>query len=346
MVARRQRNDERTKRFHVQRKTRGVDVAILDTQCRDNERKRNDDAELDRKYADMAAQVSLIVEERRLADEEQRLAELRHLKEDWDAHAELPKNNATKIAAAVDVENAGLASAQRLMGEDRESGRRKARQAAQMRSWTLEQMELKRQVQAGVQEEDDRFAAWEKHVNQQRINIEREEADALKQSEADLRDYRGRQAAERRARERDSATSTAEANAAEVARNMKDPILTESQYLHDDGRIRVDHFRGYTHGQTKRVYKENENVQAYRAAMAEEKADQEAAYASEMRNIQMLVNAAEFQAADAKRHELMLLKKDLEEQRDTERQRAADSRRDAFGAVSEGVLSGFGSSYR
>ena len=52
-MGRRQRNEERTKRFQ---------------QVKDNQRKKDDDADLDKQYADMAAKVSLIVEERRLAE--------------------------------------------------------------------------------------------------------------------------------------------------------------------------------------------------------------------------------------------------------------------------------------
>ena len=41
-MGRRQRNEERTKRFQEHRVTRGVDVATLDTQVKDNQRKFSD----------------------------------------------------------------------------------------------------------------------------------------------------------------------------------------------------------------------------------------------------------------------------------------------------------------
>ena len=345
-MGRRQRNEERTKRFQEHRVTRGVDVATLDTQVKDNQRKKDDDADLDKQYADMAAKVSLIVEERRLADEEERLGELRRLKEDWDEHAALPKNNSVKIAAPIDMDTAGLASAQRLLGEDRDAGKRKSRQAAQMRSWTLEQMELKKQGQRVLDDEDARFAAWEKHVLAQRTKLEREQRIEAKMAEQDLRAYRGVQAAERRGKEADQRSNEAKMDADEIERNLADPVLTESQSLHGDGRVRTDHFRGFTKGQIKRVYKENEAIQKYRDDAALARAANDAAYDDDVRNIQMLVTAADYQVQEAKRHELMMLKSDLEKQRFVERQRKVDEREEAFGSIGEGVLSGFGSSYR
>ena len=56
-MGRRQRNEERTKRFQEHRVTRGVDVATLDTQVKDNQRKKDDDADLDQQYADMASNI-------------------------------------------------------------------------------------------------------------------------------------------------------------------------------------------------------------------------------------------------------------------------------------------------
>ncbi|KAH8055937.1 hypothetical protein JL722_7757 [Aureococcus anophagefferens] len=323
-MGRRQRNEERTKRFQEHRVTRGVDVATLDMQVKDNQRKKDDDADLDKQYADMAAKVSFIVEERRLADEEERLGELRRLKEDWDEHAALPKNNSVKIAAPIDMDTAGLASAQRLLGEDRDAGKRKSRQAAQMRSWTLEQMELKKQGQRVLDDEDERFAAWEKHVLAQRTKIEQEQRIEAKMAEQDLRAYRGVQAAERRGKEADQRANEAKMDADEIERNLADPRA-----------------RGI-----KRVYKENEAIQKYRddAALAREADD--AAYDDDVANVQTLVTAADYQVQEAKRHELMMLKEDLEKQRFVERQRKVDEREEAFGSIGEGVLSGFGSSYR
>ena len=127
---------------------------------------------------------------------------------------------------------------------------------------------------------------------------------------------------------------------------MADPVLTESQSLHGDGRVRTDLFRGFTKGQIKRVYKENEAIQKYRDDAALARAANDAAYDDDVRNIQMLVTAADYQVQEAKRHELMMLKEDLEKQRFVERQRKVDEREEAFGSIGEGVLSGFGSSYR
>ena len=112
--ARRARNEARSRKFHeLGKKTKGVDVEALNKQVAENASKRDDEKELDRQYARIAEQVSLIVEERRMEEDQARKAQLRDLKEDWDAHAALPKNQYSKIAPSAS-EKAGLASAQKF----------------------------------------------------------------------------------------------------------------------------------------------------------------------------------------------------------------------------------------
>ena len=139
----------------------------------------------------------------------------------------------------------------------------------------------------------------------------------------------------------------AEADAAEIAKNLADPMLSEAAFLHEDGRVRVDHFKGYTKGQTTQIFAENQYVQEYRAAHRRGAHDDDARDNAEAERIGTLVSAAEYQAAETRKHERLLLKEHLEAQRDGERARRRAGREDAFGAIREGgVLSGFGQSYR
>ena len=81
--ARRARNAERARRFNSG-KRRNVSVETLARQIAHNDSRRDEERELDKRYAVMAERVSLIVEERRQADLEQRQSELQALKQDWD----------------------------------------------------------------------------------------------------------------------------------------------------------------------------------------------------------------------------------------------------------------------
>ena len=108
--ARRARNAERAKRFNSG-KRRNVSVETLARQIAHNDSRRDEERELDKRYAVMAERVSLIVEERRQADLEQRQSELQALKQDWDRRSTLPKNDLPKLASASELEP-GKAAAQ------------------------------------------------------------------------------------------------------------------------------------------------------------------------------------------------------------------------------------------
>ena len=98
-------------------------------------------------------------------------SELQAFKQDWDRRSTLPKNDLPKLASASELEP-GKAAAQTFVGEDPSAPRRKLRQHAQMRTWSLEQMALKEAHKNDGKEEDRRFAAWESHVSQQRAQVE------------------------------------------------------------------------------------------------------------------------------------------------------------------------------
>ena len=343
--ARRARNAERAKRFNSG-KRRNVSVETLARQIAHNDSRRDEERELDKRYAVMAERVSLIVEERRQADLEQRQSELQALKQDWDRRSTLPKNDLPKLASASELEP-GKAAAQSFVGEDPSAPRRKLRQHAQMRTWSLEQMALKEAHKNDGKEEDRRFAAWERHVSQQRAQVEAAEKRAKAEVQLDLRAARDRQVADRKQREWDDAVMDAECNACEMERMRNDPMLNEAREYLADGRVRPDHYRGLTKAQVIGVYAENEAVEKYRKEVNEGQFDEGAQFRAESDHVNVLVAAAEYHAQNEKLRERLDVQEHLQKMMLEERERKEAIARDRFGAIEEGVvLSGFGKSYR
>ena len=103
--------------------------------------------------------VSLSVDERRHVRQfEQRQSELQATRARTGTAEVIPKNDLPKLASASELEP-GKAAAQSFVGEDPSAPRRKLRQHAQMRTWSLEQMALKEAHKNDGKEEDRRFAA-------------------------------------------------------------------------------------------------------------------------------------------------------------------------------------------
>ena len=208
-------------------------------------------------------------------------------------------------------------------------------------------MALKEAHKNDGKEEDRRFAAWERHVSQQRAQVEAAEKRAKAEVQLDLRAARDRQVADRKQREWDDAVMDAECNACEMERMRNDPMLNEAREYLADGRVRPDHYRGLTKAQVIGVYAENEAVEKYRKEVNESQFDEGAQFRAESDHVNVLVAAAEYHAQNEKLRERLDVQEHLQKMMLEERERKEAIARDRFGAIEEGgVLSGFGKSYR
>ena len=157
VLGRRARDEERVRRFVTQRQK--PDVVSLDAQVKDNCAKRDAEAATERRYAEQASRVGLMVEERRVEDEAEKRAQMRDLRSEWDEAASRPKNETSKRAQPLALGECGLAAAQTFSGEDAHAGRRKARQAHQMRTWCEQTQGMSAAKRAEEKEEEMRARA-------------------------------------------------------------------------------------------------------------------------------------------------------------------------------------------
>ena len=179
-----------------------------------------------------------------------------------------------------------------------------------MRTWSLEQMALKEAHKNDGKEEDRRFAAWERHVSQQRAQVEAAEKSPKQkcsrpERRATAKSPTGSKRMGRRGPRR-------ECNALEMERMRNDPMLNEAREYLSDGRVRPDHYRGLTKAQITGIYGENEAVEKYRKEMNENQFDEGAQFRAESDHVNVLVAAAEYHAQNEKLRERLDVQEHLQ----------------------------------
>lgn len=293
------------------------------------------------------AEASRVVEAERAQFERAAAQERQNLNREWEAQRLLPKNNAPRATTPVDVDTCGLSSVQKLDGEDTNASRRRSAQHLMMRQWTLQQAahkEAKRQV---IVEEDKRMAVWEAHLAQCRAESEKLASAAAAHRARQLRDEYAAMAAARQSELEAEKRLTQAADAAEIERNLSDPLLSEARSIYHDGRVRSDHFRGFNEAQTKQIYKENAHLEQLKRLQRQRQMDEDAQYATHLDSLVKALDRAEFDKQRLQHAKLQAVKVSLDEQRQHQAQLKLASKQNAFGEITAGgILHGFGKSCR
>ncbi|KAJ8603597.1 hypothetical protein CTAYLR_004851 [Chrysophaeum taylorii] len=343
ILARRARDVGRRQRFQSMARTAG---SRLDAQCLEREKKRDEEAAYNREYAEMGKSIDVLIEKQRAEEERLKAREREKLASDWEQQRALPKNNAP-TSGPVDIERCGLAAVQKLDGEDVGRAKRVERQKNLMRSWGLEQMAEKEARRLEKDEEDRRMAAWDKYVLEQRKKIEEAHEDEIRVVYRELSKEHVATVAARRAQREREKREMEKANAAEIERNLQDPLLVEACVVAGDGRTRPDHFRGFTKGQTKLIYAENAKLEEEKACRKAHLKAEEEAFATALKAAQTAMHGVEYQKNQQRRAQLHEVKSDLERQRQLALTSKLAAKQASFGRISPGgVLDGFGQSTR
>lgn len=346
IVRLRERDAQRNALFQETRR-RSVDYKTLAVQCTDNELRRKEEAELDRRYAEMMKATTLLGEVARHEEEEERQKAMKDLAADWAVQSALPKNTMQRMGARVVPEQCGLAACQSLQGEDKDGTRRKQRQQQQLQSWVTQQKAIYAQRARDEKEEDMRFAKWDAHVAAQRSKLDAVDAERKAIARRALRDEHLAAADADAARQRAEKQAVEDADRAEIARNLAHPLYNEDQQILDaDGRPRLDHYRGLTKPQIKRLYYENYVIDRDLKDRKQREAREEREQDLHNLKVQRAREAVEYEKAIAKKSDYAALAADLQATRRVEHDRKQQAKADAFGAIGEGLFSSFGNSYR
>lgn len=342
IMDRRARDEERRLRWQTGKMV-GARLSSLDEQVRDCETKKNLERAADLEYASRCESVQLAVDAQRQQADEIRRAEMRAIKEDWDAASRLPKNNAAK--------RGGIQDSCRLLrfaGEDESRALRISAQQRQMHKWTTDRVEARRARKISEEEEEKRMAAWEAHVLERRKLIEEKEKEVKAARARDLGQEHvataAAKASERLAKKREKDVC----DDLEIQRNLADPLLTEdTSTIYEDGRVRKDHFKGFTKGQISQIYRENKDLEESHLAQQAEFKREEDAYAKQLEEMTFALDKAEFEKYRQQQNKLRAVNKDQETLRAEQARIKLLQKQGAFGAIADGgILHGFGQSCR
>lgn len=347
LAARRARDEERRRRWQTG-KLVGAQASTLAEQIAEREFRAKAEAKREQMYAERRRQVAVQVEAQRLEAERAAKAKQAQIRDEWLAQSELPKNNAPQACEPVRVEACGLAAAQTLAGEGNNQTSRQQAQRVQLRLWAEEATRLKEADRQSAQEEEKRMAAWEKYVYERRAEVEdAARVTAAREAHRLGTEHLAAAAAQKAGLEVERRRKQA-AEAAEIERNLADPLLTETTSVYDDGRVRKDHFKGFTPAQTRQIYRENAAVEARNREKRVEERDEEAKFARDLEDVAAALEEAEFHKATLERAKLEAVKADLDRQCSQQAANAQTAKTRAFGAVAHdhGLFAGFGQSCR
>lgn len=349
--ATRMRNEARRERFlNARNRAIGVDVEALDAQVEEKRQNRLAHAGDGEKEVAQAEYISQLVAQREAEEKEVRQRELDLLREYWDVQKQHPKNECAKTAPPVNPEDTGLAALQTFAGEDADIGMRVALQAQQIRSWSLQQQEEKQVRLAEEREEEARYSEYLTMVKDARSELEEaERAERASQTKAMQSDNTVQAAAVR-----DRNVAAKQVNAAaddkELKQMLADQMLCEdtstAMSMLGEGRIRPDHFKGFSPAVIQEFYKQNAAIVDEKQAMYSADAEEDAAFAAQQESLTSLVAEVEYATAAEKQklnkaHQEQLVQQAVEQAAMRKQEKA-----NSFGQISSGLMDGFGCGFR
>ena len=268
----------------------------------------------------------------------------------WDGQCTQPKNDCSKMADPVVADACGLAAGQKFDGEDRSKGSRVRLQAAQMKSWTTQQMAEKQARHAEDKDEEARYAEYLKTVQDARDALESEEGDERRRQTVLMKDDNRALASEIAGRKSAHKQATAAHDAKELAKNYADPVLCEDTSAMisamGENRIRRDHFKGFSKAQIQQIYLENQRVCEEKAGIQGADAEEEAVLALQQEELRKLVEEAEYEQMQQQRAVQADHKAILEAQREEQAAMRATEKKESKGHIQGGLMDGFGCSWR
>eukprot|EP00618_Florenciella_parvula_P032823 CAMPEP_0119506716 /NCGR_PEP_ID=MMETSP1344-20130328/26838_1 /TAXON_ID=236787 /ORGANISM="Florenciella parvula, Strain CCMP2471" /LENGTH=361 /DNA_ID=CAMNT_0007543281 /DNA_START=66 /DNA_END=1151 /DNA_ORIENTATION=+ len=323
----------------------GVDVAGLDAQIAEKKAMHNDNKEDEKLQVQREQFINMMIEQREQEELETRRKEAAALKETWSEQLAAPKNQVAKMADPVKPEDCGLSALQRFNGEDRSKFSRQRLQKEQVKSWTKQQMAERQAKATDEVEEMKRYAQYLVMIGDRRAQLEAEEGGDVKKRAMVLKEQNLVLADEVAALKAAETEAEKTARDAEIEFSMNDPFLCEdtSVALAADGRIRRDHFKGFSKDQTMRFYQENEHMIAAKVGAGSQEDLEWSAHQQHVRNI---LDVEDAQLKAQARDTNLAHRQVIEEQMAVERIRKAQTREERFGKLEDSFYESFGCSHR
>ena len=344
---RRAANEARRGRFlNARTRTMGVNVAALDAQVA--ERKANMAAEAASEDLERYrfAEVQRVLEQ--VADEEKQLRKYqsKQLWSAWDQGvAEKAERDAIKDPA-FDRNTSGMAAVQKFSGEDDSRFDRIRAQQQQLASWTNEQLEERALKREEVRKEALNNDEMMLEIDRLRGVAEDEEKalrKAMIQHSNKLNDEFSKLAAEQKALDQAQSYKDDALGCLPIVFEQKENALSNSGNVAAGKR---DNFKGYTHGQVRRILSDNEELIRYKEEDAAQKERSERIW-----RLQQDIAQKEMEKAYMEEQLMRAASENarlgtIKEQMVAEEARREFSKKDAFGNAGHVFFNRFGTSCR
>jgi hypothetical protein len=333
-----------------------ADIAGVKNQV--EERKRQEEAERDaqRRADDEDEAIRRYLIHVESEDALAKRKEMLTLRNDWHLQAaerdQARDRDARERAIPIEPETCAPGAAQKFSGEDPQRLERTRLQALQLKEWTLAQMEERRQRKAMDADEENKFAAYVAEIErfQQSLHTatERERA----QIALDLQRFNQFLLDEKRDRERRRHVLEQAMNADEIQKTLQSNLISENPLQAQlpgvafDQRVRVDHWKGFSHDQTRRYLAQNDHLLAEKARLQDQARSDEAADARRQTELHRILVEDDHNVQRKKAMEQLAIKEALERQAREAAERELKNAQQARGKIEPTFFQSFGRSYR
>lgn len=349
--AMRARNEARTQRFlNARLRTIGLDTDGIERQRAERARAADEERRAEHLYQQELQKTRWMLEEREEMERRARQAEAQALREDHLARAARPKNQVPKYADPVDADATGSSAAQRFAGEDRGREQRASALKAQQKQWCDEDAARREARRAADRAETQAYHEYLMAVTKLREDAELQDAADRQRTAAEVARQNAAQArvaAERRSEERAVAEA---AGRREIEALSSGAFLSEdtAQGVGADGRLRRDHWKGFSKEQAHHFLEENRRLLAEKERRRALEKQAEDAYAAQQQQVYEALSEMEHRRAlEHQRAALEQREDNISRHQEAQRRRRQD-RLERFGGIDNdvGFYAGFGQSCR
>jgi len=348
----RAQNKARLQRFlDARTRTIGLDVGALNAQMEQRKKMKELEKEADRLEAQRNAEIVKILEAQEHADRLSKKQAIDSFKVQWEeqrkAIEERKLAEKTEAKFSTDPAKCGLASLQKMSGEDDLALERKKTQQKQMKNWIYEQLEEKKAMGMVSGEEDRNYCAFIKKVAELSQAEEENEKLMTKHAAREVQSFNNALAEQKAKNAQDAKKKKLEDDAKYYQNAIADPMLCElNDYTMPNGRINRLAFRGFTQAQRNQIFNENCDIIADKAKHAGDDKIRDILWAKQQQIWCAQAALAEEAERLANKSVNAELKNDLMFQAKLHREKLEKSKKDKFGEVSNEFYGNFGTSCR
>ncbi|DAZ96132.1 TPA: hypothetical protein N0F65_008711 [Lagenidium giganteum] len=357
LEARRHREQERMKKLGPGwLRTIGADIAGVKNQIEEKQRERAAELEAQRRDDEEQQAIRRYLLQVESEDALAKRREMLTLRNDWKLQVavrdDAKAQDAYVRSIGIDPDVCAPGAAQKFDGEDPRRLERARLQAQQMKQWTTQQMEERKQREAQEAEDQAKYMSYLFEIERLQQSLHDATEKERAQISVEIARYNQLMLAHRREQERQRAALEQQQNAQEVDYTTQSYLVSENPLAAQlpgvplDQRVRVDHWKGFSSDQTRTFLSQNDKLLADKARQQELTRQAEQDEAKRLQALQHALAEEALAMQRRKAQQQLQLKYSLDQQALEAAERERKNAEQARGKIEPGFFQGFGRSYR